>query len=97
MSGETRTVLIPESLTDFEPNEPEEEETLIGTAGYADCIILERRLVMSGEEPTLEYHKTEATARVFLLSATSSEIEPGTIGVATLTDEGYWELTSVMC
>jgi len=94
MTGKTITVLMPATIHDFVE---QLSGTKIGTARYVVCEMLERRLVKVGGEARLEYHKTGTTARVFVLSKSGSEIEAGAIGIATMTPEGYWELTSVMC
>lgn len=87
------TIQLPDTLP---PYVPSTTGTLVGTASYADCQILERRLV-AGSPIRIDYHTTGQTARVFLLSPTADQIPAGAIGIATMTDEGYWELTSVMC
>jgi len=93
--SKTITVELP-AMPDFVPRQTGEPASLVGTARFADCTILERRLVPGGT-PTLQYHRTGQTARVFCLSENASRIEAGAIGCATMTDEGYWELTSVFC
>lgn len=86
------------TMSSFAPaGEADPSETLVGTARYANCQILERRKAMDGATLTLEYHRTGKTARVFCLSDSADEIEPGKIGIATMTEEGYWELTAVFC
>lgn len=90
----TITVLMPATIHDFDESI---SGTRIGTSRYVVCEMLERRLVKVGDEARLEYHKTGVTARIFVLSKNASEIETQAIGIATMTAEGYWELTAVMC
>lgn len=97
MINKSITIEMPASVPAFEPRESSDPGTLAGTAHSVDCTILERRLVMDGDDPTLEYHRTGQTAKVFCLGETADAIEEGAIGIATMTAEGYWELTSVFC
>lgn len=93
-STKTITVVMPATIHNFAESL---SGTRIGTARYVVCEIVERRPIKVGNEARLEYHKTDVTVRVFVLSKTADEIEPGSIGIATMTAEGYWELTAVMC
>lgn len=94
--SQTITVQLP-AIPEFVPRQTGDPASLVGTARFADCPILERRLVKDGSTPTLQYHRTGQTARVFCLSEHASRIEAGAIGCATMTGDGYWELTSVFC
>ncbi len=94
--GKTITIEVA-TMQSFAPRQPSDPASLVGTARFADCPILERRLVKDGATPTLEYHRTGETARVFCMSENADEIEPAKIGIATMTVEGYWELTAVFC
>lgn len=94
----TITILTPPDWVGFEPEATAGQPIglVVGVASYAECEVLERHLVTDDDDPIrLEYRRTNETARVFSLSPAT--IPADRIAIAAMTEEGYWELVSVIC